>query len=65
VINFSYNLVRTYFEADPVAARPPLGCSIDFDDFQVIFDPHNKQIRINLTAQQAGRLAQWGWEKRL
>jgi hypothetical protein len=59
--NFSYNLVRTYFEVDPDAAHPPLGCSIDLDDFQVVFDSHNKQIRINLSGQQTDRLKDWGW----
>ncbi len=39
------------------------GRSLQFDGFQVIFDPYNKQVRINLTGEQAERLANWEWPK--
>ncbi len=34
---------------------------MQFDGFQVVFDPYNKQIRINLTGEQVERLDIWGW----
>lgn len=60
---FSYTLVRTYFDGDPDEPPPPLGCSIDLDDFQVYFDPDAQQLRINLSGQQIARLKTWGWPR--
>jgi hypothetical protein len=59
--SFEYILVRNYFSYDAVAPPPPLGCSIDLDDTQIIFDPGKQQIRINLSGQQVDRLKTWPW----
>jgi len=61
MVPFEYHLVRTYFEADPDAPIPPLGRSMQFDDFQVVFDPERGEIRIGLSGQQVSYLKEWGW----
>jgi hypothetical protein len=55
---FDYHLVRTYY-SDPDAPVPPLGCSIQLDDFQVNFD--GRQIVITLSGQQIRYLQEWKW----
>jgi hypothetical protein len=32
---------------------------VDLDDFQVIFDPYNSQIRINLSGAQRAQIEKW------
>jgi hypothetical protein len=58
---FEYLLVRNYFSYDADEPPPPLGCSIDFDDAQIFFDPEKREIRIHLTGQQVARLKTWPW----
>jgi hypothetical protein len=35
---------------------------VDLDDFQVIFDPYNSQIRINLSGEQREQIKKW-WKE--
>ena len=58
---FSYSLVRTYDGGEPDEPLPPVGCALDFDDFQVSFHPEDRRIIISLTGYQIMLLRQWGW----
>ena len=44
---YKYILVRIYDEY--VGRTSPLGYIKMFDDFQIVFDPDKRQIRINLS----------------
>ncbi len=48
---FAFWLTQAFFDGE--------GRAVEFDDFQVILDPYNKQIRINLSGEQVDRLLKW------
>lgn len=53
--NFSYLLTRVDDDGNAQI--------IDLDDFQVVFDAEQKQVRANLSGEQVTRLKGWEWPR--
>jgi hypothetical protein len=34
---------------------------LDLDDYQLVFDAYNKQVRINLSGEQSATVSNWNW----